>query len=272
MGNKVKYGLSNVHWAPVIQDAPAAIVYGLVKPWPGAVNISLEAQGDPVRFRADNGVYWGYATNDGYSGDLEMAEIPDEFRTDCLGEEIINGVAFESGEPKPEHLKKFALFYQFEGDARATKHVNYYCSVSRPTDESGTVSDSIEPQTSTVTITSEKRPDTKMVKARCTTAAPQETYDSWFDYVHEKPAEVPATGVTVSPSAATLGVGESMQLSAIVAPANASIKSATYGSSDEAIATVDALGKVTTVAAGTATITATPVGGGSVDTCTVTVV
>ena len=66
-------------------------------------------------------------------------------------------------------------------------------------------------------------------------------------------------------------MGETIELTATVYPANASNQSVTWASSDEAVATVDANGNVTGVAEGSATITATTVDGGKTDTCAITV-
>ena len=80
----------------------------------------------------------------------------------------------------------------------------------------------------------------------------------------------PAESVTISHKTATLRVGGTVGLTATVLPENTTDKTVTWTSSDKSIATVDAKGKVTAVALGTATITATC---GSVNaTCSVTVV
>jgi uncharacterized protein YjdB len=50
-----------------------------------------------------------------------------------------------------------------------------------------------------------------------------------------------------------LAVGASETLTATVAPADAADKSGTWSSSDDTIATIDQAGKVTAIAAGTAT-------------------
>lgn len=78
------------------------------------------------------------------------------------------------------------------------------------------------------------------------------------------------TGVTLE-EAAEIKIGETVTLTAAVAPANATNKDVTWTSSDTTIATVDATGKVTGESAGTATITATTVDGGKTATCVVTV-
>lgn len=84
-------------------------------------------------------------------------------------------------------------------------------------------------------------------------------------------AEVPVTGVTVSPKTKSLAVGATQQLTATIAPTDASIKSVKYSTSDATKATVSASGLVTGVAAGTATITVTTDDGSKTDTCAVTV-
>lgn len=80
---------------------------------------------------------------------------------------------------------------------------------------------------------------------------------------------IPVDGITLSQSSLTLTEGENTILTATVTPANASDKTVTWSSNDTAVATVDATGKVTAVAPGTATITAKA--GEKTATCTVTV-
>ena len=82
---------------------------------------------------------------------------------------------------------------------------------------------------------------------------------------------VAVTGVTLNKTALTLNIGASETLSATVAPVDATNKKVTWKSSDAAVATVDANGKVTGVAAGEAIITVTTEDGGKTATCKVTV-
>ena len=87
-------------------------------------------------------------------------------------------------------------------------------------------------------------------------------------------ATVPVSGVTLSQNQASLYYNRTpntLTLTATVAPANATNQNVTWASSDPSVATVDAAGKVTAVAPGTATITATTVDGGFTAICTVTV-
>lgn len=67
--------------------------------------------------------------------------------------------------------------------------------------------------------------------------------------------------VTVTPGEAEIAIGESAQLAAAVSPSDAFDTTVSWTSSDPAIATVDADGKVTGVSSGTVTVTATSVNG-----------
>ena len=97
--------------------------------------------------------------------------------------------------------------------------------------------------------------------------------DNFELYYAGAPVEV--NTVTLDQTEVTLEIAgeefDSVQLVATVAPENAEDQTITWSSSDEAVATVDANGVVTSVAPGTATITATAANGVSA-TCVVTVV
>ena len=86
-----------------------------------------------------------------------------------------------------------------------------------------------------------------------------------------EPEVVPVTGVTLNQTAVTLDIDQSITLTATVAPENATNKAVTWASDKTDVATVDANGKVTAVAAGTANITVTTQDGGKTATCVVTV-
>ena len=83
--------------------------------------------------------------------------------------------------------------------------------------------------------------------------------------------KVPVTGVSVAPATLSLVVGEKGELTATVAPENATEKGVTWSSDDSSVATVDENGQVTAVAKGQATITATTVDGNKKAACAVTV-
>ena len=68
---------------------------------------------------------------------------------------------------------------------------------------------------------------------------------------------VPVTGVTLNKTSANLAVGDTLSLTATVAPTNATNKTVTWSSSNPLVATVSDDGVVTAVGAGEAIITAT---------------
>lgn len=193
MANKVKYGLKNVYYAVATLDAVTnTATYTAPVAWPGAVSLSLDAEGNTTKFRADNIDYWVGQSNGGYSGDFESALIPDSFRTDILGDispEDHDGIMIEDAGAK---TKYFALLFQFEGDESNTRHVMYKCSATRPSVSGQTTEEDIEPQTETLTITAtaihNAAIDKDIVKARCAEA--DDAYSTWFSAVFQ-PASVP---------------------------------------------------------------------------------
>lgn len=184
--NKVKYGLSNVHYS-VITESGGAVDYAVPVAVPGAVELSLDAEGATVKFHADNGVYFSVQNNDGYSGTLEMALLPASFKKDVLGmKEDANGVLFED---RSAQIKPFALLFQFEGDEKATRHVLYRVMASRPKTGSKTTEEEIEVQTDVMDTTAEPASDTGFVKADVPFSS--SAYAAFFASVYEYVAPTP---------------------------------------------------------------------------------
>ena len=82
---------------------------------------------------------------------------------------------------------------------------------------------------------------------------------------------VAVENVKVTPTALSLGIGETAVLKAEVEPADASVNAVLWSVTQGTAVTVDGYGKVTALAAGTATVTAETVDGGKTASCTVTV-
>lgn len=184
--NKIRYGIKNCFYAVATITTSGTATYGTPKALAGAVSLSLDAQGDTNKFFADNIVYYTSVANNGYEGDLELAKIPDDFLTDCLGYVAdANGVLVEDAGAAPV---PFALMFQFEGDAHAKRTVMYNCVAARPSVSGSTKEESIEPQTETISITAttiyNAVLDKDLVKASCTPAQTAQ-YNSWLSAVYQ---------------------------------------------------------------------------------------
>lgn len=180
MANKIKYGLRSVYYAVATTGSGGALTYATPVAIPGAVNLSLSAEGDTTPFYADDVVYWQGTANNGYSGTLEIALLPDSFKTDVLCETTSGGVFIEKANTTP---KEFALLFEFQGDEKASRHALFRCSCSRPDVAGATKEASIEPQTETLNITAMPRINDYVVKATCPQST-SSTYTSWFSAVY----------------------------------------------------------------------------------------
>ena len=182
MSNKIKYNLKNVY-AAVMTRSGSSYTYATPVAIPGAVSMSLDAEGEASPFYADGIVYFRSAANNGYSGDLEIALIPEWFREQVLQEtKDSNNVFIETNEVNEPVY--FALLFEFDGDQKAIRHVLYNCSVSqRPTIASQTKEASIEPGTETLSLTADPRED-GLVKARTGDDTTTAVYNAWYQSVY----------------------------------------------------------------------------------------
>lgn len=184
--NKVKYGLKNCHYAKATFDEDGGVTYDTPVRIPGAVSLSLDANGDIEPFYADNIAYYVVNNNSGYEGDLEIALIPESFLTDIMHEELDgNGVLAENANAELEH---FAFLFEFDGDQRHIRHVMYNCVASRPSIEGDTNEDSKEVKTDTLTLQATPLAN-GYVKAKTGTNTSDDVYNKWYEKVYEPQAE-----------------------------------------------------------------------------------
>ncbi|MDD23026.1 phage tail protein [Listeria monocytogenes] len=182
--NKVLFGLENVHYA-TYTEVDGKITYATPKPLLGGVEISVEPQGDMIKFYADNIVYYQAPNNQGYEGTLTIANVPENFATDCLGESLDadDGVLTEKSDAKP---KPFALLFEFDGDVKSVRQVLYNCTASRPTVASSTKTDSVEPNTNELTFSAGPRATDKAVKTKTGAGVSDAVYNNWYKAVYTK--------------------------------------------------------------------------------------
>ena len=183
--NKVQFGLKNVYYALLTEGAtntwttPVAV--------PGAVNLTLSQNGESTDFYADNVTYYKTIVNNGYTGSLEIARVPDEMLIDIFGleQDTTSKVLFEKTgvEPAP-----FALLFEIDGDADQECYCFYRCIANRPDIEGATDTNSKEVKTATLEISclplvTGTANQQGLIKARTTADTPAATKTAWFTSV-----------------------------------------------------------------------------------------
>lgn len=189
--NKVKFGLNKVHYAKITGWSDDGVpTFATPVRIPGAVSLSIDANGENENFYADNSVYYVINNNAGYTGDLEIALIPTEFATDILGEMLdTKGVLVEKNDAEPQ---QFALLFEFNGDKNHIRHVMYCCTASRPKAESSTTEESTEVKTETLSLKASALPD-GLVKSKTCESTDETIYSNWYKSVYIPTFTVPKT-------------------------------------------------------------------------------
>jgi phi13 family phage major tail protein len=181
--NKVVFGLRSAHYSIITEGEGGAITYATPVALKGAVEISLEPKGETTDFFADDILYYTTVSNQGYETTLTVANIPQEFRTNVLGEalETTDKVLTET---TTTQSKKIAFLFEFDGDVKAVRHCLYYCTVTRPSLTSATKTESAEPQTQELSLISAPRPEDGVVKRSTTPETPDAIYNAWYTTVY----------------------------------------------------------------------------------------
>lgn len=202
--NKVKYNLKNAHYAMLSTGEDGAVTFGTPVPLPGAVSISLDANGEPENFYADGCAYYVINNNMGYDGDLELAIIPESFRIAALNETLDDKkVLIENANTE---LNAFALLFEFDGDVKHIRHVLYNCSASRPGIAGKTNEESREVQTETLTVKATPLA-TGVVKAKTGDTTDATVYNNWYKSVYMPTITDAATPATQATTTTTSGTG-----------------------------------------------------------------
>lgn len=195
--NKVKFGLKNVHVAPLTETDGGIFYFGTPQKIPGAVNLSLPPVGETTPFYADDIEYFTSMTNNGYEGNIEFALVPDWFKAKYLGEEVDeNFVQIERAGVQPS---PFALMFEFDGDKRKTRHVLYNCKANRPNIEGETKQNTTTPKTESLPLVVKPLGDTMIVKGRTNEKTPDTVYNGWYDDVYG----MTSVAAAISPKTAT---------------------------------------------------------------------
>lgn len=187
--NKVHFGLKNVHYA-LITYTSGVPSWGTVKAVPGAVNVTLSKESSDTDFYADDVKYYHLASNNGYTGTLEMADFPVEMRKDLWNYDVTTTgkLLVEDVDADPA---EFALMFEIDGDQSPERYCFYRCTASRPDVTGATKADSVEVQTQSCDLTVMPVVDPTnpsvidgKVYYRTTADTPSGTYTSFFSTVN----------------------------------------------------------------------------------------
>ena len=179
--NKIKFGLTNVHYAVVSEGADGTVSYGTPKRLYGAAALNGKANTERENIPADDiSDYVTMHDNKGYDGELELLDADDDFRTEVLGEtKDSNGVIIENKDAVP---KKIALLFEMSGDVSKTRFAFYNCSVTKPDIEADTKGEKIEHKTDKIAFTASPAHDTGNIKAKVTEGST--AYTNWYKSVY----------------------------------------------------------------------------------------
>lgn len=178
--NKVQFGLKNVYYA----KKTGANTWATPKRIPGAVNLNLKPEGELKKFYADDMLYYRSHANNGYSGDIEFARIPDEMRTDIWGMTTdTNGVIKENANVEEA---SFALLFEIDGDENQEKYCLFDVNADRPPIASKTKEDSKDPQTTSLSITAAPL-ENGDVFIRTTKSTDSTVKTNWYSSVYTGP-------------------------------------------------------------------------------------
>lgn len=209
MNEKITYGIKNVHYAQKTEAPDGSPIFGAVKAWQGADELALPPVGDPIVIHADDVEYYRLPVNQGYEGNINVRQIPEDFKINCLGEyKDANGVLIEKDGIKPDN---FALLGEFtiadESAISAKRFALYDCSAGRPDLSGQTKGDTVDPKLFSVPITARPTKSDGIIKATIKKSDNEELFDSWFDSVYYEPAGLATFVVTATVKSGTTKIG-----------------------------------------------------------------
>ena len=156
---------------------------------PGAVNLTLSKESGTTDFYADDTKYFHLASNNGYTGTLEMADFPAAMRTALWGQTVTatGKMLVEDVNAQPA---EFALMFEINGDQTPERFCFFRCTADRPDVTGATKADSVEVQTQSCDLTvmpvidpTTSSPINGKVYYKTTEDTPTATYTGFFGAV-----------------------------------------------------------------------------------------
>lgn len=180
MANKVQFGVKQFTYC-VITASEGGYTYGTPVLVPGAVNITLEKAGDSSTFYADNVPYYQSIANNGYTGSIELAKVPDSMLEDIFGEtKESDGTMIEKAGTEP---KAVAISFCISGN-EGNEYIGLYnVTIDRPGYAAATTTESKEPKTQSMDFTAMPSMDSAHlgeIKAKKSAAFTETVAGNWF--------------------------------------------------------------------------------------------
>lgn len=178
--NKLKFGVRNVHVIKATDTGTALTYEGTPIPWRGAVELTLDPNGDALEEYADDIQYAKIENNQGYTGKMTMEYLQPEIDELIFGNKPgEDGVTVENADNKTSIV---ALMFEFSGDQNHVRHILYNVGFSRSSDGSSTRADKLESQKSEFEFSAMPDPYNYNIKAKVPEGAAP--YATWFDKVY----------------------------------------------------------------------------------------
>ena len=149
--NIVEFGVSELRVGTYTVGDSGEVTMGAPVALPGAKSISLDPEGDEIKFYADDKVYWSGYSDNGFSGTMEVALFTDAFKTAFMGYVTLadGGIAAIKGADR----KKVYIAFQSKGDALGRRGILYNVTLGGIKREYASIEDKKEPITESMDIT-----------------------------------------------------------------------------------------------------------------------
>ena len=195
--NKIKYGLKNVHIAPISKidltatEEDKVYTYDVPFAYPGAISFTASSKMQDTPIYCDNYDYAHVHSNPGYELTFESVRMVNEFVEKILNEK-------DGREKASDKPISFAIMGEMDGDAQKERFIFWNCSITkRPDFATKTTEETATPQTDSWACIASARADTGDIKA--TAYEGWDVYSTMFTTV-PKPSEFkkPTTEASVS--------------------------------------------------------------------------
>lgn len=150
MGNKVEFGISNLHIGLFTASDEGVVTMGTPYHQKGAKSFSPEQDSNDNTYYADDMVYWSEITDGAFTGDLGVAMFDDSFKTQFLGYRALadGGLAQVKNAEKPNVY----IAFEVKGDKEKRRVIFYNCKLGSIKREYETIEDQKEPVTETINV------------------------------------------------------------------------------------------------------------------------